>query len=303
MKESFEKLYQLMKINQKFSPRVQQTSLKKHAEKLKGEIEEMISEINAENFKYFQEKLGDVFWDLLQLIVLSEKKGLFEIKDFFQQIYHKINRKKTYLLCGRKITLEEENKVWGEVKKTENKEKMNNNDNSINQEIEIKILDIQPDEVRKKLVELGATKVFEGNLKIVTFDSPKKDLKKEGKLLRVRKIGNKTELCFKGKNKPSKFNVREEIEVLTDNFENTLTILEKVGFKRKFEGNKNRESYQLGKIKFEIDTYTGIPTFLEIEASSEKEVAKFVKKLGYTMKQTSTLTGKKLFKHYQNGQN
>jgi len=172
-----------------------------------------------------------------------------------------------------------------------------------NKEIEVKILDINVEEVKNKLQELGAEKVFDGNLEIVTFDHPEKNLKEEGKLLRVRKMGNKTELCFKGKKEPGKFKVREEVEVLTDNFENTVNILEKVGFSKVFEGNKKRESYQLGNIKFEIDTYPGIPTFLEIEAPTEEEVAEFVQKLGYTMEQTSTLSGKGLFNHYQNGQN
>ena len=167
-------------------------------------------------------------------------------------------------------------------------------------EIEVKILEIDVDEIRKKLLALGAEKIFDGELDIVGFDYPDGRLFKAGELLRVRKVGKEVELCFKGKKEDSQFKTQEEIEVNTSAFKDTVTILEKIGLQVMYEGKKHRESYKLGKVRFEIDTYPNIPTFLEIEAPTEEEVKSTVEKLGYQMEQTNNLDARQLEKHYQN---
>ena len=48
-------------------------------------------------------------------------------------------------------------------------------------EIEVKILDINVGEVRKKLQNLKAEKIFYGENKMVFFDYPTEDLKKKRK--------------------------------------------------------------------------------------------------------------------------
>ena len=102
-------------------------------------------------------------------------------------------------------------------------------------EIEVKILDINVDEIRKKLFDLGAKKIFSGQIHMISLDFPNERLRKEGKHFRVRKVGKKTEMCIKGKKKLTKFKIREETEVFTSNFEETLKILEMLGFEKFFE--------------------------------------------------------------------
>tara|TARA_Y100000310_G_C20415449_1_gene684084 strand:+ start:84 stop:602 length:519 start_codon:yes stop_codon:yes gene_type:complete len=167
-------------------------------------------------------------------------------------------------------------------------------------EIEVKILEIDVEEIRKKLLALGAEKVFDGELKVTGFDYPDERLDKEGKILRVRKVGEKVELCFKGKKEASKFKVREEIEVTTSGFKDTITILEKAGLQIFYKGEKRRESYQIEKVRFEIDYYEGIPPFLEIEAQTEEEVIEWVEKLGFKMKQTTNMNGRDVKEYYEN---
>lgn len=89
-------------------------------------------------------------------------------------------------------------------------------------------------------------------------------------------------------------------EVNVSDFEKTLQILEKLGFKKAYQGQKHRQSFQLGKIKFEIDTWQDIPTYLEIEAPTEKDVKAYVEKLGFTMSQTTTMNMMQLEEYYQN---
>ncbi len=166
-------------------------------------------------------------------------------------------------------------------------------------EIEIKILDVNPTEIRKKLAVLGAKKTFDGDVEIVMFDFPDGRLKKNDCLLRVRRLGDKTEVCYKGKNESKTFKVKEEIEIVADDFENALKIFERLGFKRTYEGKKHREAYHLNDTKFEMDTYAHIPTYLEIDAPDEKSVEKYVKKLGYTMQQTSNMSAYQLAEFYK----
>lgn len=165
-------------------------------------------------------------------------------------------------------------------------------------EIEIKILEINPEEIRKKLKDLGAEKVFDEELNTILFDFPDKKLEKNDNHLRVRQVGGKIEFCFKGKNESAKFKTKEEIEVHTDSFEDTVKILEKLGFIRIYEGQRRRESYKLGKITFEMDHYPTMPVWLEVEAPTEEEVVEYVEKLGFNMDQTTNLSARDLEKMY-----
>jgi adenylate cyclase, class 2 len=157
-------------------------------------------------------------------------------------------------------------------------------------EIEVKILDINPKEIRDKLQKLGARKIFDGQVKATTLDFEDNRLKKSGQMLRLRTMGDKIEFCFKGKNESPIFKCKEEIEVNTNHFEKTLDILNKIGINPVKNYQKHRESYQLNNVKFEIDTYENFPSFLEVEAPTQNEVEKFVLKLGYTMEQTTNLS-------------
>jgi adenylate cyclase, class 2 len=165
-------------------------------------------------------------------------------------------------------------------------------------EIEVKILDINKEQIRRKLKILKAEKIFSGEVHTISLDFPNRSLSKKNSILRLRRLGDKVELCFKGKQEKSNFKIRQEIETITDDFEKTLKIFENLGLKRFYEGKKHRESYRLGKTKFEIDTWPDIPAFLEIEAPTEKDVVTAVKMLGYNMNQATNLSGRELHQLY-----
>lgn len=167
-------------------------------------------------------------------------------------------------------------------------------------EIELKVLDIDIETTINKLYSLGAQRTFAGEVQAVTFDFPK-PLDKNGRILRVRKLGDSVELCYKGKvsEKEQKVKVREEIEVTTNSFENTIKLFEALGFQVSSEGEKYRESYVLGEVKFDIDVVPNLPPFLEIEAPTKKQIIEYVAKLGFSMDQTSILSARQLQKYYQ----
>lgn len=166
-------------------------------------------------------------------------------------------------------------------------------------EIEVKILEINLKELRKKLEALGAKKFFEGEVDALLFDTLDGRMKKSHQTLRLRKAGDRVELCFKSKNESKEFKIMDEFEVLTSDFDTTKKILESVGFICTHQSKKHRECYRCGKIKFDIDTYPNIPTYLEIEAPTEAEVKEYVEKLGYTMQQATNLSALGVEEYYQ----
>lgn len=168
-------------------------------------------------------------------------------------------------------------------------------------EVEAKILEIDVEEVKKKLLELGAKLEYKEMqiCKILDFDD--KRLHKKDEVLRVRKIGDKVELTFKGPTeKIGNTKSREEIETHVEDFEKTLKIFEKLGLIPIRSYEKHRESYKLGKITFELDNFPNvpIPPFLEIEGSSREEVEEMAEKLGFKKEELKSFDGLELLKHY-----
>ncbi|MDP3990039.1 MAG: class IV adenylate cyclase [archaeon] len=166
-------------------------------------------------------------------------------------------------------------------------------------EIEVKILEVDTAEIERKLLQLGAEKTFSGKIEATLFDHPELKLRDNDKVLRVRTVGDKVELCFKGKKEGKQFKIREEIEVETSNVSDTLQILRSLGFVETFTNNKERISYKLGNTKIEFDTIAGIPTFLEIEGVTEQDVMDCVDKLGYSMDETTIISANELMERYK----
>jgi adenylate cyclase class 2 len=168
-------------------------------------------------------------------------------------------------------------------------------------EVEAKILEVDVDEIRKKLLALGARLEYKETqiCRILDFDD--KRLHEKGEIIRVRKVGNKVELTFKGPTeKIGNTKSREEIETHVEDFETALKIFEKIGLTPVRSYEKHRESYKLGNITFELDNFPNIPVppFLEIEGTSREEVVEMAEKLGFKKEELKSFNGLELLKHY-----
>jgi adenylate cyclase class 2 len=173
-------------------------------------------------------------------------------------------------------------------------------------EIEVKILDINPDEIRKKLRKAGAKKAFDGIIEARFYDFPDSRVKKAGNHVRLRKFGSKkVELTFKKLKSRKKYKHNEELDIVVPDFESMHRFLALVGLSNYKSYRKKRERYKLGSFQFEIDKYPKIPHFVEIEAKSKdekkakKELEKAVKLIGYTMGDTKPWNGFEVHKHYK----
>ncbi|MBN1793112.1 class IV adenylate cyclase [Candidatus Woesearchaeota archaeon] len=166
------------------------------------------------------------------------------------------------------------------------------------EEVEVKFLEINKAEIIGKLESIGAKKVFEGRIVPSFFDYPDDSLRKKDQILRLRKRGDETELAFKQKKQYPEAKVAEETELNVDDFETMRQILLRLGMKEVARKPKQRISYATEHAHYEIDTYEGLPPYLEVEAESFEDLKKAVERLGFSMKDSKPWSGRQLLKHY-----
>lgn len=164
-------------------------------------------------------------------------------------------------------------------------------------EIEVKILEVDVSKIVRKLEELGAKKTLDTMQEVIIYDNADGTLS-QGQLVRLRKNGNVVELTYKKRVGSGEWKISDEKEVHVSDFETARKILKGIGLKEIRAYSKRRITYHLDGANFEIDTYPEVPTLLEIETEDEKLLEEYVKKLGYTMKDTKPWTGKDVLKHY-----
>lgn len=165
-------------------------------------------------------------------------------------------------------------------------------------EREVKVLNIDKDEIEKKLKKIGAVLLKDEEQTNIRFDTDDNFLKETyNGYLRIRitknllddKVNNT--LTFKKSISRDKTRVNEETETEISNYEETIKILEFLGYNKKRPGYKHRRSYLYDNIIFEIDTWdkdTYSKPYLEIEMSSEEELEKAIELLELDRKQITT---------------
>lgn len=165
-------------------------------------------------------------------------------------------------------------------------------------EREVKVLNIDKEEIEGKLINIGARLIKDENQINYRFDTDDGILKKTyNGYLRIRITKNllngetKNTLTFKKSLKRNTLRINEETETEISDWENTAKILEFLGYKQKRPGYKHRRSYKYENITFEIDTWdedTYSKPYLEIEMSSEEELEKAIKLLDLDRSQVTT---------------
>ena len=149
-------------------------------------------------------------------------------------------------------------------------------------EIETKVLGIDPDKIKKKLVTLGAEKTQETRL-IVDWYRLKGV--KEGEdpwFLRIRSYSSgKHEVTWKAKSQIlGTARKHKEINFLINESEKLSDLFQEIGLEKYAHQEKDRTSYSLKDWSFDIDQYPKMPAFLEIEGGSEDSVKEAIKILG-----------------------
>lgn len=131
------------------------------------------------------------------------------------------------------------------------------------QEQEIKILDINIEEICKNLEKIGAKKVYDAKRTIYTLDKEDRSiLNKEDKLIRItEEDGTKVTMHINQSNPQEKKVIKFKVSRIKE----VLDFFYQLGIKPVNKTNARRISYELGKIDFDIDVFKAIPPFLEID--------------------------------------
>lgn len=166
-------------------------------------------------------------------------------------------------------------------------------------EIEVKFLEIDKNSVIERLKDKEAQKIFEGEIKAIYFDYPDGKLESKDKVLRLRKIGDKTELTYKSPStNDSNMKIREEYTINSNNFEEAKNVLQGIDLKQIYSLEKYRESYALDQVRFEFDKFEEIPEYLEIEADSEEKIKEYAKMLDLSIDEAKDWPETKVLKNY-----
>jgi len=165
-------------------------------------------------------------------------------------------------------------------------------------EIEVKILEINVEEIEEKLREIGAKKVFEGELVSIYFDFESRSLEREGKVLRLRQKGDTVILTYKELISQDEAKIMDEYELAVDELEPMKRIFEGIGLFPLYEFNKHRTTYKLSQINFEIDKYPDIPAFLEIETSDLNTLNGIISEFGFSSEEVKSYSIKDVLEYY-----
>lgn len=166
------------------------------------------------------------------------------------------------------------------------------------QEYETQVLDIDKKEIIEKLRKLGAKEEPEVLQKRWVFDINPCTDKSQGEWIRLRQAGKKKP-TITYKNKSGKeINQTQEIEIEADDFDKSYQLLSKLKFAGTYYQENKRHKFVLDDIEFTIDSWPMIPTILEIEAKSEKNVIKGLSILGLNKKDSGHWGMVNIYKHY-----
>ena len=146
-------------------------------------------------------------------------------------------------------------------------------------EVEAKFLDIDHDEIRKKLVSIGA--VCEKPMRLMRRVIIDNDFMKDGKdaFLRVRDEGDRVVMTYKQFDELS-VDGAKEIEVIVNSFDDTVLLLAQIGMPYNSFQESKRETWKHGDVEVVLDEWPWLKPYIEIEGPSEVSLKEVVNKLG-----------------------
>jgi adenylate cyclase, class 2 len=138
-------------------------------------------------------------------------------------------------------------------------------------ETEIKLRLDTPEQVEERLASAGfrvtKPRVFEAN---TVFDDVEGGIRSRGCLLRMRQVGGRAVLTFKGQSERSRHKSREELETTLGDAQTGALIFERLGFQPIFRYEKYRTEYERpGEHGIVTVDETPIGWFLELEGEPD----------------------------------
>ena len=119
------------------------------------------------------------------------------------------------------------------------------------------------------------------------------------KWIRLRKTNKKTTLTVKHILADNDTSLQQmmETEMEVPSIKEANDFLQALGYSHKSYQEKRRISYILDNHEIDIDTWPGLPTYMEIEGESEEDLNKILNLLGYSIKDTVSCTVDEIYKN------
>ena len=158
----------------------------------------------------------------------------------------------------------------------------------MDRELEIKVLNINIEQMEEKLKEKGAEFLGVEIQKNHTF-APQNSKEFSNGYLRIREKSldgkkDEIELTFKESvDNKDKIRVNNEYTTRIDSISNMVKILEEIGLTERYVGDKKRISYKYKEQRFDIDIWdknTYPDPYMEIEFSNQSKIDEIIDDLG-----------------------
>lgn len=150
----------------------------------------------------------------------------------------------------------------------------------MDKEIEARFLDIDKQKLIEKLVALGAVDKGDKLLTEVIFYDADGAWHAERRFVRLRSVDDSVKLTYKS-NKEQTIDSAREIEFAVPDADLAEQFLENVGLVAARHQEKRRHTFELEGVTIDIDTWPKIPTYVELEGSSEESIKAVARMLGF----------------------
>lgn len=159
-------------------------------------------------------------------------------------------------------------------------------------EKEVRILEIDEEKFEKMIFEHGGEKKDEFLQRRYVYDF---NPVKSNKWIRLRTNGIKSTLTIKEVKNNKKIDGTNELEICVSDFDKTDEILNHLGYKARNYQENYRKNYILDGVSISIDSWPLIPTYVEIEGDSEKDIFDVLEKFEYSLEDVTTLDVKSIY--------
>ena len=151
-------------------------------------------------------------------------------------------------------------------------------------EIEAKLKVDSPQDIERRLAELGAEFLEEQLQTDYYFDDAKAGLTKTDRCLRLRQQftddQEKLLLTYKGAKEKDNFKKRKELEIEVKDLDSTGKLLSALGYGQTLVVEKKRRIWQLGSCRVCLDELPLLGSFVEIEGPDSQKIADVQRSLG-----------------------
>ncbi|WP_250001533.1 class IV adenylate cyclase [Actinoplanes sp. M2I2] len=139
-------------------------------------------------------------------------------------------------------------------------------------EFEARFLAVDTDAVRDRVAAQGGVCVMDRTLmRRIVFKND--DIAERGGWLRLRDEGRRVTMTYKQTTSDtSAIDTTLEAEIHVNDFGAAKSLLEAMGFQALRYQENYREEWKLGEVTLDLDTWPGLPTFLEVEGPDEASV-------------------------------